>query len=92
MGDIDNSVFHYPLYPAVDYYLGKDMILSPKEMQDLDTILARLRNFEPQSAPAFRNRQCGTDWQLLAQSNSPAKHGDMGNGNSHNIRHFGLQK
>ena len=32
---------------AVDYYLGKDMILSPKEMQDLDTILARLRNFEP---------------------------------------------
>lgn len=23
------------------------MILSPKEMQDLDTILARLRNFEP---------------------------------------------
>ena len=28
---------------AVDYYLGKDMILSPKEMQDLDTILARLR-------------------------------------------------
>ena len=32
---------------AVDYYLGKDMILSPKEMQDLDTILVRLRNFEP---------------------------------------------
>ena len=32
---------------AVDYYLGKDIILSPKEMQDLDGILARLHNFEP---------------------------------------------
>ena len=44
---------------AVDYYLGKDMILSPKEMQDLDTILARLRNFEPismcRAPPVFWN-------------------------------------
>ena len=32
---------------AVDYYLGKDIILSPKAMQDLDGILARLHNFEP---------------------------------------------
>lgn len=32
---------------AVDYYLGKDMILSSKEKQELDSILARLRDFEP---------------------------------------------
>lgn len=32
---------------AVDYYLGKDIILSPKEMQNLDSILTRLHNFEP---------------------------------------------
>ncbi len=32
---------------TVDYYLGKDIILSPKEMQNLDSILARLHNFEP---------------------------------------------
>lgn len=32
---------------TIDYYLGKDIILSPKERQDLDSILARLRNFEP---------------------------------------------
>ena len=32
---------------TVDYYLGKDIILSPKAMQDLDGILARLHNFEP---------------------------------------------
>lgn len=32
---------------TIDYYLGKDIILSPKAMQDLDGILARLHNFEP---------------------------------------------
>lgn len=32
---------------TIDYYLGKDIILSPKERQDLDSILARLCNFEP---------------------------------------------
>lgn len=32
---------------TVDYYLGKDIILSPKEKQDLDGILARLHKFEP---------------------------------------------
>lgn len=32
---------------VVDYYLGKDIILSPKEMQNLDSILTRLHNFEP---------------------------------------------
>lgn len=32
---------------AVDYYLGKDITLSSKEKQDLDGILARLRDFEP---------------------------------------------
>ena len=32
---------------AVDYYLGKDIILSSKEMQKLNGILARLLNFEP---------------------------------------------
>lgn len=32
---------------TIDYYLGKDMILSAKEMQDLELILARLRHFEP---------------------------------------------
>lgn len=31
----------------VDYYLGKDIILSPKEEQELETILLRLSNFEP---------------------------------------------
>ena len=30
-----------------DYYLGKDIILSSKEMQKLNGILARLLNFEP---------------------------------------------
>lgn len=32
---------------TVDYYLGKDIILSLKEAQELDSILARLHNFEP---------------------------------------------
>lgn len=32
---------------TIDYYLGKDIILSPKEMQKLNGILARLLNFEP---------------------------------------------
>lgn len=30
-----------------DFYLGKDMILSPNGERDLQSILARLRNFEP---------------------------------------------
>lgn len=33
--------------PTVDYYLGKDIILSVKEEQELESILARLHNFEP---------------------------------------------
>ena len=32
---------------TIDYYLGKDIILSSKEMQKLNGILARLHNFEP---------------------------------------------
>lgn len=32
---------------TIDYYLGKDIILSPKETQELESILIRLCNFEP---------------------------------------------
>lgn len=32
---------------TVDYYLGKDIILSSKEEQEVESILSRLRNFEP---------------------------------------------
>ena len=32
---------------TIEYYLGKDIILSSKEMQKLNGILARLLNFEP---------------------------------------------
>lgn len=32
---------------TIDYYLGKDIILSSKEAQELDSILVRLCNFEP---------------------------------------------
>ena len=32
---------------TIDYYLGKDIILSSKEMQKLNGILVRLLNFEP---------------------------------------------
>jgi len=32
---------------TVDYYLGKDIILSVREEQELESILARLHNFEP---------------------------------------------
>ena len=32
---------------TIDYYLGKDIILSPKEAQELESILIRLCNFEP---------------------------------------------
>ena len=32
---------------TIDYYLGKDIILSSKDMQKLNGILARLLNFEP---------------------------------------------
>lgn len=32
---------------VVDYYLGKDITLSAKVEQELDSILTRLRNFEP---------------------------------------------
>ena len=32
---------------TVDYYLGKDIILSVKEEQELESILARLHNFAP---------------------------------------------
>lgn len=32
---------------SVDYYLGKDITLSAKAEQELESILARLRNFEP---------------------------------------------
>ena len=32
---------------TIDYYLGKDIILSSKEMQKLNGILARFLNFEP---------------------------------------------
>lgn len=31
----------------IDYYLGKDMILSPKDEKELESILSRLCNFEP---------------------------------------------
>ena len=32
---------------TIDYYWGKDIILSPKEAQELESILIRLCNFEP---------------------------------------------
>lgn len=32
---------------TIDYYLGKDIILSSKDAQELDSILVRLCNFEP---------------------------------------------
>lgn len=32
---------------TIDYYLGKDITLSSKEVQELERILVRLRNFEP---------------------------------------------
>lgn len=32
---------------TIDYYLGKDIILSPKEVKELESILIRLCNFEP---------------------------------------------
>lgn len=32
---------------TVDYYLGKDIILSSKEAQELESILLRMSNFEP---------------------------------------------
>lgn len=32
---------------TVDYYLGKDIVLSPKEAQELESILLRMSNFEP---------------------------------------------
>lgn len=32
---------------SVDYYLGKDIILSAKEEKELESILTRLHNFEP---------------------------------------------
>lgn len=32
---------------STDYYLGKDMTLSPKKEKELESILARLCNFEP---------------------------------------------
>lgn len=32
---------------TIDYYLGKDIILSPKEAKELESILIRLCNFEP---------------------------------------------
>ena len=45
---------------TVDYYLGKDITLSPNEEQTLQGILARLRNFEPlqyiQGCARFLNR------------------------------------
>ena len=33
----------------IDYYLGKDMILSPNDERELESILSRLCNFEPYS-------------------------------------------
>ncbi len=32
---------------TVDYYLGKDITLSAKAKQELESILTRLHNFEP---------------------------------------------
>lgn len=44
----------------IDYYLGKDMILSPKDEKELESILFRLCNFEPiqyvQSTARFLGR------------------------------------
>ena len=37
----------------IDYYLGKDMILSPKDEKELESILSRLCNFE--SEKEWRN-------------------------------------
>ena len=44
----------------IDYYLGKDMILSPNDERELESILSRLCNFEPiqyvQSTARFLGR------------------------------------
>ena len=46
----------------IDYYLGKDMILSPKDEKELESILSRLCNFEPiqyvQGTARFLGRTC----------------------------------
>ena len=59
---------------ARNYASGQEWCLNPASLLGIKSYLCPGNN-RPQSAPAFRNRQCGTDWQLLAQSNSPAKHG-----------------
>lgn len=49
---------------AVDYYLGKDMILSSKEASDLEDILSRLRNFEPIQYVQGKARFLGRDFRV----------------------------
>lgn len=44
---------------AVDYYLGKDITLSANAEQELESIIARLRNFEPIQYILGEARFCG---------------------------------
>lgn len=50
--------------PSADYYLGKDIVLSPNEEQDLEDILVRLCNFEPLQYIEGRVRFLGRDFRV----------------------------
>lgn len=48
----------------VDYYLGKDMVLSPEKEQELEDILSRLARFEPLQYIEGRVRFLGREFQV----------------------------
>lgn len=49
---------------TVDYYLGKDMVLSPNEGKELESILHRLCNFEPLQYVQGTARFLGRDFRV----------------------------
>lgn len=49
---------------TVDYYLGKDMVLSPNEDKELESILHRLCNFEPLQYVQGTARFLGRDFRV----------------------------
>lgn len=49
---------------TVDYYLGKDMVLSPNEGKELESILRRLCNFEPLQYVQGTARFLGRDFRV----------------------------
>ncbi len=49
---------------TIDYYLGKDIALSPKEEKDLEGILRRLCNFEPIQYVQGTARFLGRDFRV----------------------------